>query len=395
MKIYKIAFLLSMLPLGCSRDNNSLSNAPLEPPSPSQLYTLVDGVFSAVGVLNRYKTMSANVLEDNESISSVPVNYKSLNQRHFSWTNNFASVVESYRPNWAGITTEVSYQQEAQKVRRFMAVIPGDQELRSAEGIFLSDVVNVDNNLERLQKDIKMVLAAGLKSGNSQRLGPDGQQLRDNLAAALDGIAAYRQSIDVMQANVQNLRERRRLMRLRVGQVWQRVLAAQLHKVNATNAQTIVERVHRVFLGEDVRVKFVAKMTGYTKRVNAYLETLNSPLHARRRLYAALGYLNKFEAKLTAQEFKLSASDRASITALVNDYRNHLVPLKSEVSAALSQKKAFFDERKRVTLGVASRFDLSNECRRVGFRIVNPPDRDSTLDQESRFIRFKKSCSPI
>jgi hypothetical protein len=143
---------------------------------------ILDLMYSTTDIINKFKFVTANFLESNSSISSIPRNYIALRDKHLDWLKEYVIYVENNAPNWDIIVDEETYEKIARSIQAFRLNITQDNSLLQLELLFISDVKFIRSKIfDLIKNDLdSLLLLYSLKPVKAQ-LGKEGINLEKTL----------------------------------------------------------------------------------------------------------------------------------------------------------------------------------------------------------------------
>jgi hypothetical protein len=353
-------------------------------------------IYETTDAINQYKYITANFLDDNDSISSIPRNYRSIRDKHLAWLGNHLKYITSNAPDWNSILDAQSYQVAVEKIRNFETNISSDAALSSLELQFISDLMTIQNTLVILKKKINSLLSSRLLTTVKEQLGQDALDLENNLNQSRISLSFYVNNIIRVCSQIRLFISRRIYLKTSVPTTWNQILDLRLSRINEATANQIIEEIERSLNGPKIRADIQAELSNMQTKASALLNIYFSPYLARRAALGGLARIQELEDSLPTQLITIDESNR--IHAILSNSMESLQSVINSITQAKQHLPLFVEERVsevKSYLNNNSR-KLSGECKNLGESIVyREIDIGNIFEQthsESNFVVFKDKC---
>ncbi len=351
-------------------------------------------IYTATSVINDFKEVTANFLDDNESISSIPRNYRTLRDKHIAWLNNFITHAENSVPEWSTISDKHSYELVLRRILQFQNNIPSDASLTQTELQFIRDIKIVQDSLRIIRNRTNFLLTDNYLKVVKEQLREDGVNLEIGIQQTSQALENYIDKISKIRAQLKLFVSRRVFLETSVPTVWQRILELRLNRINLTNAAQIIEEIERD-LGEPQFLADVeAELQNIHKRANALLNVYFCPILARRAALGGLARIHEIESNVETKS--LSNETQSTIKNKLEVSIKSIESIANSAANAINNIEDYIEERSSELNTHLRDVPLTEECKYFAMTIINEQNNFNNFSthsiNEKHFIEFKNAC---
>lgn len=353
-------------------------------------------MYEATDVINQFKYMTANFLDDNDSISSIPRNYRSIRDKHLAWLDNHIKYITSNTPDWNSILDAQSYQVAVKNIRNFETNISSDAALSFLELQFISDLMTIQNTLVILKRKINSLCSSRLLATVKEQLLQDALDLENNLNQSRISLDNYVSNIIKICSQIRLFIDRRIYLKTSVPTTWKQILDLRLSRINEATANQIIEEIERSLNGPQIRADIQAELSNMQTKASALLNIYFSPYLARRTALGGLARIQELEDSLPTQ--LITIDERNRIHVILSNSKKSLQSVINSITQATQQLPLFIEERVSEVKNYlnSNSKNFSGECKNLGESIVNEvidvADMFEQTHSESNFVVFKDNC---
>jgi hypothetical protein len=354
-------------------------------------------MYVATNVVNQYKYTTANFLDDNDSVSSIPRNYRILRDSHLSWLKDYITHVEGSAPDWKTIIDEASYSATVENLNDFKRNIVSDSSLTQSEFQFISDVRTIRISLLEIRREVESLLSSSLLGVVKTQLGTEGVELEATLKAAHDSLNKYIALISRMNVQIRLCLNRRIYLKTTVPTVWLQILDLKLTRLNIGTAAQIIDRIERILNGSQVRASIEAELSSMQSNASSLLNIYLCPHSARRVVLGGLARIQELRQNIQTQP--IIDADKATIERNLTNTEQSLSSINSSIASALKDLPSYISERSiEINQQLTSGVEFTGECESLAISIVNgtaSTDNDvfEHVRSEAKFVEFKDKCA--
>jgi hypothetical protein len=354
-------------------------------------------MYVATSVVNQYKYTTANFLDNNDSVSSIPRNYRVLRDRHLLWLKDYIAHVEGSVPDWNSIIDEASYSAAVKRLNDFKRNIASDTSLTQSELQFISDIRTIRISLLEIRREVESLLSSNLLGVVKTQLGSEGVELEVTLKSANDSLNKYIALISRMSAQIRLYLDRRIYLKTTVPTVWLQILDLKLTRLNIGTAAQIIDRIERILNGPQVRASIDAELSNMQARASSLLNIYLCPHLARRVVLGGIARIQELRQNLQTQ--LITDVDKAAVERNLTNTEQSLSSINNSVASAFKDLPSYIAERSvEVNQQLTSGIEFTGECKSLAISIVDETsvtgnDVSEHARSEAKFVEFKDKCA--
>jgi hypothetical protein len=357
-------------------------------PSDDESAQIESFVFVAISVLNEYKKVTANYLSDNDSVSSIPRNARSLQERHLEWMRTFEKQAKEFVPEFNEISSLETFRTAFSKVEAFEAKIPKEASLWRTELEFADDLRSVQFSLLAVNQRIRDLLASKSIVAAIQHVGPEAARIKSELSNASRSLVGYVDELNMTRKIILADQAKRYYLKTSVPATWKRNIEKALIKSNQVEAESIIQSVKIALQGPEFYAKINNRHSYLQNLYSSYLNSYFSPLLALKTALKLNTVLLK--STITVSQTELETTLRESLNTQLERDRDLSISLIKGATEASTRNMDYPKQREKYVAQYLTQV-TTKECLSLGSEIINDGPQMS-LSSERKYVSFMKNC---
>jgi len=348
-------------------------------------------------IMKNYKQLSANFIEDNDSISSIPRNLASLQARHINWTIHIKKVFTENKIDFESITDSNSYQIIVNKINTMVSTLfPDDSGLSITENKFTSDVMNIHDELSTLKTRLNGLLNDSLIDKAIAFSGDKVKELDTNLITMSKNISITMQGLNNVRIIITEQQLIRKKMKNYTSELWIATANKALGIHNMNEANDLIMQMKKSLTSPKVYAQMLNDLDRHNMSVQNYFSTYYAPLLARRAVFGywqnALDYQNK-----VANSEDIDPLYKQQMQFRLDTVLNLIPSFVAKATNTLEKSDQYLNQRKkniqtRIKLLDSDNKKLITSCQVLSETILNDTLPTSTISSEENYVEFRKNC---
>ena len=345
-------------------------------------------------VMKDYKQLSANFLEDNESISSIPRNLSSIENRHIKWLTTMENIFSQNQLDLNSIKDSYSYKMIVAKINSIALTFPQDSGLSATESNFSNSVIKVRNELFFIQSRFQSISSEINSFGNIDN--PDLSNLKTELDKIVQNIITNFRNLEQIKFSLLDEQHVRQHVKNYIVKMWLFEAEKALHFRNVKDANDIIVQIKRSIVSLRIFAQMQTTFNHLNNVVESYFSTYYSPVMARRSIFVFQRSIEDYQNTIKSsndidQNYKIQMQTQIDTSKnLVASYFQRYTNMASKSSQYLDQRKK--NVSLRIKLLGSQNKKLTDSCAALADKITNEPTQTSTSSSEMNYFDFRNSC---
>lgn len=358
--------------------------------------SVVNFYLSISDILKDYKQLSANFLEENDSISSIPKNLASLQTRHIHWVTNIEQILSKNTLDFDSIKDAFSYQNMVMQINTIATQLPDDIGLSLTETKFTTDIVRIQNELSKIKTRLDALLNTQLINKAIEITGANAEKLEADLLTTSKNMAITMNDLDNIHFSISQQRRVRQKIRNYTVSLWMATADKALDILNLREANDLIMQMKRSLASPFIYTQMLTDLNRLSIRRQEYFSTYYTPLLGRRSVFEYWQNAIDYQDKVVTSE-DIDPLYKQQMQFKLDTVLNLIPSYLAETMGAFEKSDQYLNQRKKNVQTRLKFLDRENKkltttCQALADTILNDTSPASTIPSEINYVEFHRNC---